>query len=340
MMLYFIIIFLWVSLLVYLLMGGADFGAGILELFFSRNSNKQIKDNSYHAMGPIWEANHMWLVIAIVILFVGFPNVYATVSVYLHVPILIMLLGIIARGTSFTFRHYDAVSDDWQIVYNKIFTYSSFITPLFLGIIAGSAVSRTIDTQNSDFVSTYISCWLNWFAVSTGLFTVALCGFLAAIYLIGETKSPVVQQTYRFQVKVMTFAMLACGVLVFLSAKRQAIPLPAWVFGNPISLTAIILATLSLLILLYALSRKDYKYVRPLAGFMVTGALIAVTYIHFPNIVLLKNGQDLSLIEQNAPEKTINVLGVALSLGSLFILPSLIYLVYSVHTKKPVEEQR
>lgn len=333
MMLYFIIVFLWISLLVYLLTGGADFGAGILELFFSRKDNRQIKDSSYHAIGPIWEANHMWLIIAIVILFVGFPNVYTTVSVYLHIPILIMLLGIIARGTSFTFRHYDAVDDNWQTIYNKIFTYSSFITPMFLGIIAGSAVSRTIDTQNADFVQTYIYSWLNWFAVSTGFFTVALCGFLAAIYLTGEMKDPALQQHYRFQARIMIYAMFICAILIFVSAKREAIPLVTWVFGNPISLAAVVSSIVSLVMLLYLLNRKGHKYLRVLTGFMVTGALIAVTYAHFPNIILLKNGRDLSLVDQNSPEKTVNLLGMALLLGSLFILPSLIYLVYSFHKK-------
>ena len=92
----------------------------------------------YHAIGPVWEANHMWLIIAIVILFVGFPFIYATMSVSLHIPLTAMLLGIIARGTAFTFRHYDAVVDDMQVIYRRIFMYASCITPLFLGIIAGS----------------------------------------------------------------------------------------------------------------------------------------------------------------------------------------------------------
>lgn len=77
----------------------------------------------YQAIGPIWEANHMWLIITIVILFVGFPDIYSVVSTHLHIPLVIMLLRIIATGTAFTFRHYDAVIDNLQKVYNKIFIY-------------------------------------------------------------------------------------------------------------------------------------------------------------------------------------------------------------------------
>src|SRR5271154_3045839 len=132
-MLYVVIGFLWVSLLIYLLTGGADYGSGILELFSSPQDRDQIREKSHQAIGPIWEANHMWLIIAVVVLFVGFPEVYTTVSIYLHIPLVIMLLGIIARGTSFTFRNYDAVKDQMQEHYNRIYMYSSFITPLFLG---------------------------------------------------------------------------------------------------------------------------------------------------------------------------------------------------------------
>src|SRR5258708_5636214 len=96
-MLYVVIGFLWTSLLIYVLSGGADFGAGIIELFASRTNKNKIKAASYRAIGPIWEANHMWLIIAVVVLFVGFPQIYTTVSVYLHIPLIIMLLGIIAR---------------------------------------------------------------------------------------------------------------------------------------------------------------------------------------------------------------------------------------------------
>src|ERR1700754_4250140 len=177
-MLYVVIVYLWVALLLYLILGGADFGAGIIELFTSEDNKVKTRKISYQAIGPIWEANHMWLIIAIVILFVGFPAIYSTMSIHLHIPLIIMLLGIIARGTAFAFRNYDAVVDNMQKVYNKIFVYSSFITPMFLGIIAGSAVSGKIDTNAGDFGTAYIFSWLNWFSVTVGFFTVAICGYL------------------------------------------------------------------------------------------------------------------------------------------------------------------
>src|SRR5690554_3822911 len=98
-MLYVVILFLWTSTCLYLLLGGADFGAGIVELSSRGENSQRIRRIMYKAMGPVWEANHMWLIITIVILFVGFPNIYSTLSIHLHIPLVIILMGIITRGT-------------------------------------------------------------------------------------------------------------------------------------------------------------------------------------------------------------------------------------------------
>src|ERR1044072_4596679 len=102
-MLYVVMGYWWAAILLYLLLGGADFGARIIELFTSGKNRGKTRRTMYQAIGPIWEANHMWLIIVIVILFVGFPVIYTTMSIHLHIPLAIMLLGIIARGTAFAF---------------------------------------------------------------------------------------------------------------------------------------------------------------------------------------------------------------------------------------------
>jgi cytochrome d ubiquinol oxidase subunit II len=332
-MLYVVMIYLWAAILLYLLMGGADFGAGIIELFTSDKNKSRTRKTMYQAIGPIWEANHMWLIITIVILFVGFPFIYTTMSVHLHIPLAIMLLGIIARGTAFAFRHYDAVIDDMQKLYNKVFVYSSFITPLFLGIIAGSAVAGTIDTNANNFADAYIFSWLSWFSVSVGLFTVTICGYLAAIFIIGETDNPEDRLRFVRKAKHMNIAAVICGTLVFISAYLENIPLFEWVFGNAIGLAAISAAMISLVFEWILLKNGSTRILRILAGFQVTMILLTVTVRHYPNIVILKNGKYLSLLEQAGHEQTIYYLGMALLLGSIFILPALYYLMYSFHRK-------
>ncbi|HKG08870.1 MAG TPA: cytochrome d ubiquinol oxidase subunit II [Pedobacter sp.] len=338
-MIYVVIVFLWTSILLYILLGGADFGAGIIELFTSKTNQPKTRKTMYNAIGPIWEANHMWLIIAIVILFVGFPKIYTTVSIYLHIPLVCMLLGIIARGTAFVFRNYDAVKDDMQKVYTPIFMYSSVITPFFLGIIAASSVSGKIDVQATDFQTAYIFSWLNWFSISVGIFTVSICGFLATIFIIGQTDTEENKKHFIRKARRTIFVVMFSGALVFFAAWFEKIPLTHWIFGDLLGVTAIIAAGISLLIMFYALNKDKPIMLRLLAGFQVTMILFAATYMHFPDIVLIKNGTNLSLLGHQGQAKAIESLGYALLIGSIFILPALVYLIYIFQVRKDVQQK-
>ena len=93
------LIFIGLAILLYVLLGGADFGAGILEIFTRRKGINTISN----AIAPVWEANHIWLIVVIVVLFNAFPMVYSTLLTYLHIPVMMALFGIIFRGTAFAF---------------------------------------------------------------------------------------------------------------------------------------------------------------------------------------------------------------------------------------------
>jgi cytochrome d ubiquinol oxidase subunit II len=332
-MVYVVIIFLWTAILLYVLLGGADFGAGIIELFTSRANRHRTRKNMYEAIGPVWEANHMWLIIVIVILFVGFPKIYTTVSIYLHIPLVCMLLGIIARGTAFVFRNYDAVKDDMQKVYTRIFILSSVLTPFFLGIIAASVVSAKIDLQARDFVSAYIYSWLNWFSISVGIFTVTICAYLAAVFIIGQADDEFDRKRFTRKATYLIFVVMGAGALVFVASWIDKIPLLSWIFSDIPGIIAIVLATISLVIMFYFLNKNKPVMLRILAGFQVTMILFAATYSHFPDIILLKGGQNLSLLSHQGEQKTMEALGYALLIGSVFILPALGYLIYSFQKK-------
>ncbi len=332
-MVYVVITYLYLAILLYLVLGGADFGAGIIEMFTSSKNIQRTRKTLYHAIGPIWEANHMWLIIVIVILFVGFPEIYSQLSIYLHVPLVIMLMGIIARGTAFVFRHYDAVRDDLQELYNSVFVWSSFITPFFLGVIAGSTISGHISSATDTYADTYIFSWLNLFSLATGLFTVALCGFLASIYLIGEANNENDRRRFVRKAKVMNILAVACGLVVFIAALLDGIPLLKWVFGDIVGLAAVISATISLISLWRWINSEQVMIPRILAGFQVTMILLAISYAHFPNFVIMAQGETLSLMDDRAPDATMQALGWALLIGSVFILPALFYLYYSFKKK-------
>ncbi|MGD1318423.1 cytochrome d ubiquinol oxidase subunit II [Chryseobacterium sp. 2R14A] len=328
-MIYVVIGFLWLSICAYVILGGADFGAGIVELFTRKKNRPKTKTIMYESIAPVWEANHMWLIIAIVILFVGFPEIYTTLSTYLHIPLVLMLVGIIARGTAFTFRHYDAVKDDWQKVYTQIFYFSSLLTPFFLGLIAASTVSRSINPDAKNFLDLYIFSWLNWFGIAVGLFTVSLCAYLASVFALRETID-------RFELGLMIrkshqtmIFVIITGILVFITAYLSDIPLLYWIVSKPLGIMAVSFASVCLILILRAMHTRKLLPVRALAGFQIIMILVAATYQHNPNIILFGNGDHLSLLEYSAAAKTISALGWALILGSIFILPFLFYLMIS-----------
>lgn len=335
-MIYVVTAFLWISTCLYLILGGADFGAGIVELFSKKDFKERTRKIMYNSIGPIWEANHMWLIIAIVILFVGFPKMYAQVSNYLHIPLVLMLLGIIARGTSFTFRNYDVIKDEWHKLYAVIFTYSSVVTPLFLGIIAGSLVSGSIDNNATTFLDAYIYSWLSWFNVSVGIFTVIICAFLASVYSIQSVKKEEDKVKLRKRAQIYTGLIFVGGAIVFIVSIWKNIPLFDWITSEIYGFIAVGLATISILLLIKDLRKGKDTFTKVYGALIVMMILFAVSYSHFPNLVLFKDGSTLSLIRDIGAISTINMLGWALLLGSVFILPFFFYLMYSFNKKQKI----
>lgn len=324
-MLFFIITVLSIALLLYVLLAGADFGAGILELFSSKKDFERLKNLTYKAIGPIWEVNHIWIILVIVIFFMGFPKIYAVFSTVLHIPLLIMLLGIIFRGTAFTFRHYDAIKDNSQRVYTRIFTISSFITPLFLGICAGAIASGRIDNQAPDFYGRFIAGWLNGFSFSVGIFTISICAYLAAVYMIGESEESDLRKRFINRARNANIATVLGGGLVLLLAWTQGMELFARFF-NMVSIACFIIATLALPLLWRGLSRKKVWLPRFIAVFQVSAILLAWGAAQFPYIILLQNEDHLSFYNAAAPHSTLRSLTIALIVGVVVIIPMLAYL--------------
>lgn len=319
-----LIFFLGVSLFLYVLLGGADFGAGIVELVTGRKSVRTISK----AIAPIWEANHIWIILAVVILFNGFPKVYTSISTYLHIPLLLALIGIIIRGTSFTFRYYDIPEKKINDYYSKFFRYSSVLTPFFFGIVLGALISDRIPaTPEISFYKAYIYPWLSFFSIATGLFVTILFGWLASVFVIGETidnkndKQKYLRTTYLF------FSLLVfSGVLVFVTAQLSSIDLFNKFWHSHISLACLILATVLVPIIWYYTRRSNIVIMRLLAGVITICILLGWFGIQFPVMVNISNGPDLTVWNSIAPHTTIKYLVYALIVGILIIFPAIGYL--------------
>jgi cytochrome d ubiquinol oxidase subunit II len=328
-MLYIVVLFLGLSLLMYCLFGGADFGAGILEAFVSKRFREKGEKITYQAIGPVWEANHIWLILVVVILFTGFPRIYSEVSVALHIPLTVMLIGIVLRGCFFTFRHYDAVRDRSHDYYSRIFVLSSIGTSLFLGVIAGALSLGRINHRTVSFADRFLYPWFNYFSFSVGLFACCIFAFLAAVYLIGESKEERIRKVLLKQAFRANLATVIAGGLVFLAAYVDGFGLVQLLLGHPLGALCLVLATLSLPWLWHSLGRGEVVLPRLLAGFQVCMILLAWVWIQYPAVVQLAEGQPLTLQNTRAPQATLEVLGWALLVGSGLILPALFYLLRS-----------
>jgi cytochrome bd ubiquinol oxidase subunit II len=326
-MLYVVSAFLALSLLLYCLLGGADFGAGILELFLGRERRDAQRKIIERAMGPVWEANHMWLILMVVILFVGFPAVYARVSIHLHIPLTAMLLGIIARGCAFTFRHYDAVREDGtQRAYTGVFALSSAWTPFFLGVSMGALVPGKMDPAAADYYTGYVAPWLSPFPLALGLFTMCLFTYVAAVYLIGESADGELRASFMRKAAWAGLATVVSGGIVFLSAPLEGFSLLDDFLASRTAQTAILAATV-LFPWLWVAARQGWVWTaRALVGAQVTFVLLGWFRIRFPVLVNLKGDDDLTFFNAHAPAATLDQLGWALLIGSLFILPALVWL--------------
>lgn len=323
-----VIAFLFLSILFYLVFGGADFGVGVLE-FFSRKKNKEItKRTAYKVIGPVWEANHIWLIICIVILWIGFPIYYNLIVTQLHFPITLLLVGIIGRGTAFVFRHYDAYKDGSQKIYDRIFEISSVFTPLFIGITVGSLISGNMihpdAVANSDFITLYLDTWLNPFSLLMGVFVLALFAFTSAVFITGDTDGEefIYYKKKAFRANIIA---LIVGVLLFAEAvlnKRMFLDL---FFSHKITFVTFLLVS-ALIFPLWYYIKKRYKLLpRLIVGIQLFLILFVWSYLAFPNLIIFQCGE-LSILSQIPPDTVYNSLGVALLVAAVFVLPGLYHL--------------
>jgi cytochrome d ubiquinol oxidase subunit II len=319
-----LVFFLGVALFLYVLLGGADFGAGIVEAFTGQKSIRTISK----AIAPIWEANHIWIILAIVILFNGFPKVYTTITTYLHIPLLIVLIGIIIRGTSFTFRYYDIQDVRIKEYYSRFFRISSVITPFFLGVVLGAVIlGRIPSAPVGSFYQVYIHPWMSFFSFCTGIFVTLLFAWLASVFLIGENGSNSKPKSSYSRTSILLFILLIIsGIMVFGAGQVNNVHLIER-FGNSIvSLVCLILATLFIPVMWKSVVKRKVLLSRISAGIITFCILLGWFAIQFPTMVYISDENNLTIWNSAAPTATIKYLVYALIVGIIIIFPSIFYL--------------
>jgi cytochrome bd ubiquinol oxidase subunit II len=311
------------SLNAYVLLGGADFGGGVWDLFASGPRRREQRALVADAIGPIWEANHVWLILVVVLLFTCFPPAFARLSVTLHIPLTLMLVGIVLRGSAFTFRAYDAQRDDVQRRWGAIFSVASIATPVLLGICVGTVAAGGVPPRPSgSFIDAYIRPWLGVFPLSVGLLALALFAFLAAVYLTVEAEEPALQDDFRRRALGAGIAVALLSALTLLAARYEA-PL-VWnrLLGTSWAVALHLLTALSAVGAFLALWLRRWRPARVAAAAQVSFILWGWALAQYPYVL----PETLTLDAAAAPPITLRLVLGALALGAVVLFPSLVYL--------------
>lgn len=295
------------SLIAYVLTAGADFGGGLWDLLAFGPRKVAQRRAIALAIGPIWEANHVWLILALVLTFVGFPKAFAAISTALHVPLVILLVGIVLRGSAFVFRAYDSRRDDVQARWSVIFAVGSTISPIMLGTVVGAIASGTIRVVDGRVVTDFWSSWLAPFPLVVGLLTLAIFAYLAAVYLCVATwETPELQEDFRVRgLGAAGFVFGLAWVAFFLS--REGAPLVwngLWAAPGSIPLQLAI-ATVGLGTI-GALAARWYRTAASLAMLQVTLVVGGWALAQYPHVV----PPDLTIADAAPPRVLWTMLGI------------------------------
>ena len=312
------------ALVIYALSGGADYGGGMWDLLARGPRAPRQRAAIEHAIGPIWEANHVWLILVIVVLFTAFPPAFATIMTALHIPMTAILIGIVLRGSAFVFRKYDAQHDAVHRRWSALFGAASFFTPFVLGLCLGALASGEIRVTDGRLSSGFFAGWTTLFAVACGLFAQGLFAFLAATYLTVDTEAePDLQAGFRTRALVSGVLLAPAAALTFVLARDGA----PHIFARLTSWWAPLLVAVTSVCAIGALAAlwsRRFRWARAAAVGQVMCILVGWGLAQYPHLVV----PDLTLSNAATVPSTLHALQSALAAGALVLFPAFGYLFY------------
>ena len=313
-------VILFLAITFYAVFGGADFGCGFWDLTAGgAKRGRRPRALIDQAIGPVWEANHVWLIFVLVVLWTAFSGAFASIMETLFVPLLIAALGIVLRGAGFAFGKVSETLTE-QRLYGVSFAASSVITPFFLGAVAGGVASGRVPTHA---VGDPVSSWVNPTSMLGGLLAVVVCAYLAAVFLVAEAKRRDLPRLESyFRVRALG-AGLAAGAVALLGI---------WVLDSDsprlfhrltgVALPLVVVSGLCGLGALVALARGAPRAGRPLAVVAVASVVGGWGVAQYPYLL----GTHLTLSQGAAPAPTLNVVVAVFLVALVTCVPSLVYL--------------
>ena len=329
---YTVLIILWLSLIAYAVLGGADFGGGIWDFFAFGPQAERQRRLIGQALGPVWEANHVWLIFLIVGLFTAFPSAFSTLSTALFVPFTLALIGIVLRGAAFIFQAHATETVTLQKTWGRVFSTASTITPFFFGAAAAAVASGQVRVSGGQVQTDLLAGWTTPFALTIGALALAICAVLAAVNLIIEAQNindAELVEAFRRRAMIAGAITLVLDVIAFTLS-----PLEAPLLWNGLLDHALPLAIATVLIGLFtaaSLGLKRYRLARALTIIVTAFIFASWGLSQFPYLIPI----DVTVSNAASPPSTMLALLIGTSIGMILLLPSLWFLFHVFKGRNP-----
>jgi cytochrome bd ubiquinol oxidase subunit II len=312
------IVFVLAGLAFYVVLGGADFGAGLWQLLAGRGAPAQrIRDHAHHAMGPVWEANHVWLIFVITVLWTGYPRVFASIASTLSIPFFVAAIGIILRGGAYALRPGTRTARE-QRTLETVLSVSSIMAPLALGMTVGAIAGGRVPVGNA--AGDLVTSWLNPLSITIGLISVAFSAYLAAVFLSGDAvRRGEAGLAERFRARALASGVVAgvAAVAGVIALRRDAHGLyHELVFGR--ARPALIVSAAAGMATVGLVRRRRYEPARYTAALAVAAVIAGWALAQAPDLL-----PGYTIERAAAHDNTMIALIVAVIAGGIILFPSL-----------------
>jgi cytochrome d ubiquinol oxidase subunit II len=322
---------MFVGLIAYGLFGGADFGAGIWDLLAggTRRGARQ-RDLIERSIAPVWEANHVWLIFVLVVLWTAFSGAFAAVVSTLYIPLTLAAFGMIARGAAFAFRKSIATLGMRRFL-GASFALSSLVTPYFLGAVVGGVASGRVPAGIAQ--GDVVTGWVNPTSTLGGVLAVLVCAYLAAVFLCADARREGADDLAgQFRVRALGTAVVTgfVGIVGLFVLRADAPRLYEGLTGRALPVVAV--SVIAGLAALGLLATRRYVLARAASALAVTAILVGWALAQYPYVLV----PDLTIEEAAGGRATLVAMLVALVAGAAVLLPALVYL-YLLFQRRPAQ---
>ncbi len=311
-------VFVLTGLVFYVVLGGADFGAGLWQLTAGRGeAAERIRDHAHHSMGPVWEANHVWLIFALTVLWTGYPRMFGSIASTLSIPFFVAAVGIVLRGGAYALRS-GTRSPRERRAQETTLAVSSILTPAAMGLVVGAIAAGRVPAGNA--AGDLVTSWLSPLPILVAMIAVAFSGYLAAVFLSGDAaRRGDGDLEARFRARALgagavAGAAAAAGIAVM---RSDAPHLYAELVGGR-ALPALAVSAAAGIATLVLVSRHRYEPARYSAAAAVAAVVAGWGLAQEP---LLLPG--LTIEQAAAPRDTLVALTIAVVAGGVVVFPAL-----------------